>query len=290
VRAALILLVLTTSAIASPRDDLDQARLAYRGGQYMKALPLFNMLVYPQARLADQDEQVEVYVALGVCRYLTGDPGGARREFVSALNIDSNTKIDPLIVTDPSVLQAFNETKREIQRKAEAQAAEKRRAELRALRASYVGFEQHQFYLSFLPFGVGQFQNGDTGKGIAFAASEAVTLITSAAIWGYLVEKYGIRSTHVALADGPSVRRLQQLELASGFTFIGIAVVGAIDAARHYKAQVRGEIDESLLPPELRDLDKPKTKPAKPKKTSLIDRLSPMVTPDGVGVGLAWEN
>ena len=63
-----------------------------------------------------------------------------------------------------------------------------------------------------------------------------------------------------------------------------------IDGHRYYKSQTRTEIDESLLPPELRDLGK--KPPRKPNKTSLLQRLhiAPMLTPDSVGIGIGWEN
>ena len=48
-----------------------------------------------------RDELADAYLALGVCRYETGDPAGAKREFEQALSINSDIRIDPLIVTDP---------------------------------------------------------------------------------------------------------------------------------------------------------------------------------------------
>lgn len=296
-RAALILalLVLATSvAPAAPHDDLDVARAAYRKSDYAHALPLFNALIYPPPpKLASQDDQVDVYVALGVCRYETGDTAGAKREFEQALTLDPNSRIDPLIVTDPGVIQVFNETKGEIKKRQDEEADRKRKADLAKLRASLIGFEQHNFALNFVPFGIGQFQNGDKAKGFFFATTEGLALGSSLAIWGYLVNKYGIRSTHVPLDDGPNVRFMQQIEIGSGLLFLGLWAYGAIDAYRHFKPQVRREIDEDLLPPELRDPDavkKKKKAKTTPKKSSLLEHLSPIVTPNGAGIGLSWEN
>ena len=46
-----------------------------------------------------------------------------------------------------------------------------------------------------------------------------------------------------------------------------------------------------VVPPEFQDPTK-KKKPAAMKKTSLLERVQilPMVTSDGVGVGIGWEN
>ena len=291
-RAALIALVLAiaTAAHAAPSDDLDAGKAAFRTGQYQKALPILNALLYPPPpKLARPEDLTDAYVALGVCRFETGDTSGAKREFEQALTIDPNSRIDPLIVTDPTAIQAFNETKLDLKKRMDEDAERKRKADLAKIRASLIGFEQHQFTLNFVPFGVGQFQNKDNAKGVFFAATEGAALVASASIWGYLVNKYGIRSTHVPLEDGPNVRFLQQVEIGTGVLFIGLWVYGAIDSYRHYQPQTRATIDDDLLPPELRDPDK-KKKRAKPRPTSLLDHLSPMVTPNGAGIGLSWEN
>jgi tetratricopeptide (TPR) repeat protein len=298
VRLALIafaVCVLASVAKAAPNDELDQASSAYRSAQYSRALPLFNALLYPPPpKLASKDELADAYLALGVCRYETGDPAGARREFEQALSINSEIRIDTLIVTDPTVNDAFNETRVGIQDRIRTEMEAKRKAEdrarLLAIRQSMVGIETHPLYLTFFPFGVGQFQNEDRAKGVFFAATEAATLITSASIWGYLVNTYGIRSTRVPLESAQRVRSLQQLEIGTGFAFLGLYVLGVVDAYVHYKPQTRTAIDESVLPPELRGLLKPEAPAPKTKKPKTSFHVVPMLTPDGAGIGLSWEN
>jgi len=296
VRLALIatLAFAATAAQAAPNDELDQARSAYRSAQYSRALPLFNALLYPPPpKLAGKDELADAYLALGVCRYETGDPSGAKREFEQALSFNSEIRIDPLIVTDPTAIDAFNETRVGIQDRIRAEMEAKRRSEdrakLLAIRQSMVGIETHPLYLTFFPFGVGQFQNEDRPKGVFFAATEGATLITSAAIWGYLVNTYGTRSTHVPLEDAQRVRSLQQLEIGTGFAFFGLYVLGVVDAYVHYKPQTRTAIDESVLPPELRGLLKPE-EPVKKKRPKTSLHVVPMLSPNGAGIGLSWEN
>ncbi|CAN5623902.1 hypothetical protein BH11MYX1_BH11MYX1_25580 [soil metagenome] len=289
-RAALIaaVLVFVGAAHAAPNDELDQAKAAYRGGQYSRALPLFNALLYPPPpKLASPKDLADAYLALGVCRFETGDTPGAKREFDQALSFDTDVRIDPLIISDQTAIDAFNQTRVDREQRTAAEQERKRKADLRKLRESIIGFESHPLYLNFVPFGVGQFQNKQPGKGIAFAASEVVTLTVSASIWIYLVNTYGIRSTRVRADDAVRVRSLQQIEIGSGFAFLGLWVLGAVDAYLHYKPQTRAEIDESLLPPELRDLDKPGPKNKAPQASI---HIVPMLTPDGAGLGLSWEN
>jgi hypothetical protein len=304
VRAALIALAIVSATVhaapgdepprprSTPSDDLDKAREAYRNGQYGVALPMFNALLYPPPpRLASPRELTDAYVALGVCRFETGDVVGAKREFEQALALDPSSTIDPLIVSDQNVRQAFNETKLDMRARERDEAEAKHRAELRQIRNGMVGVEPHSLVVALLPFGLGQFQNNEMVKGTVFAASEGVTFVGSLAIWYYLVNEYGIRSTHVPYDDASTVRHLQQVEIGSGIAFLGLWLWGAIDAYRHYKPSTQVELDESLLPPELRDFDKPKKKKAAPPKpTSLLEHVVPIVTQSGVGIGLGWEN
>jgi hypothetical protein len=278
-----------TLTTLTPKQQFEQGREAFRAGQYAKARGLFNDLVYPPPpKIASAQELLEVYIDLGVSRFETGDAPGAKREFEQALRIDPAFRMDPMIVSDPDAIRVFNETRLDIAGALKAEADAKKRADLLLLRQSMVGIENHVRYLNFVPFGAGQYQNGDTAKGLFFSITEGAMLATSVGIYGYLISTYGIRSTHVPLSDGSNVRFLQQVEIGSGALFIGLAIYGIVDATRHYKPTVRTDIDESLLPPELRGLlkqDKPK---AKPPKTSF--RILPMITPDGAGIGLSWEH
>ena len=291
-RAALILLIALVAfgatAHATPSEDLDQAKSAYRSGQYTKALPMLNALLYPPPpKLARSTDLADAYLALGVCRYETGDMPGAKREFDQALAVNADVRIDPLIVSDQTAIDAFNQTRLDREQRTAAENERKRKADLRKLRDSIIGFESHPLYLNFVPFGVGQFQNKQDAKGAFFAATEGVTLITSVSIWLYLVNTYGVRSTRVPSDDASTVFRLQQIEIGTGFAFLGLWVLGAVDSYLNYKPQTRAEIDDSLLPIELRDLDKPAKKKL-PAKTSF--HVLPMLVPNGAGIGLAWEN
>jgi tetratricopeptide (TPR) repeat protein len=290
--ATWIVLGLCAIASATPRDELKAANQAFRAGQYNDARDKYNALLYPDIQLADSNDLVEAYVNLGVCRLETGDDGGAKREFEKALQIDPNKQLDPLIITNKKAIALFDDTKTDLRVRAEREKNARREAEekerIRKLRASLIGVQGNTKVLIGVPFGAGQFQNGDTAKGAFFLGAGLITFTTSIGIFAYLTNKYGIKSSSVPLEEGPRVRRLQQIEIGTGIAFWGLWLWGAIDAYRHYKPQVRVKLDESLLPPELRETPPP---PKKPKeKTSY--HLVPMLTPDGTGagIGIGWEN
>jgi tetratricopeptide (TPR) repeat protein len=294
VRAALIVLSIVlaaSAAAATPRQDLDKAHAAFRRGEFSVALPLYNVLLYPRPQLASADDLADAYVGLGVCRLETGDNDGAKREFERALQLDPNKQLDPLLITNKDAIRLFDDTKTDLRTRADREAAKNAQAQLiaaqKAYRDSLRVYREQPYILTFVPFGVGQFQNGETAKGIFFLGSEILTSATSVGIWGYLVNKYGIRSELVPREDSVRVRRLQQIEIGAGFAFFGLYVWGVIDANLHWQPTKRVAGDDSLLqmPDDL------KTKP-KPKKTSLLQRIhiSPMFSPDGAGIGIGWEN
>ncbi len=293
-RAALIAAFVALSAVAhaSPSQDLDAAKKAFHDGQLAAALPLYNALLYPPPpKLADATEIVEAYVNLGVCRVDAGDVDGAKREFEKALGLDPNKQLDPLLVTNKEAIRLFDDTKADLRNRAREAADKQKVAELlqerEAFRKSLVVYQSHPFYLNFVPFGVGQFQNGDTGKGVLFATGEGLTFAASIGTWYYLVNKYGINNQHLHVdpTEAADIRTLQQFEIGTGIAFVGLYVWGVIDAYRHYQPQVRVKVPDSMLPENMRDLDKPR---ARPKKTSW--RLVPMITPSGAGIGVGWEN
>lgn len=287
-----VVLALATSAVrATPREDLAIANKAFRDGQFLEARDRYNFLLYPRVQLADTNDLVEAYVNLGVCRLETGDDAGAKREFEKALELDPNKQLDPLVITNKRAIVLFDDTKADIRTRREREAIARREAEeaerYRRFKESLVGVRENPYYLTFVPF-LGQYQNGQTAKGLLFLGAQAVTGATSVGIFAYLTNKYGIRSDKVPVREGPRVRRLQQIEIGTGIAFFAFYVWGVVDANLHYKRQVRAQIDESLIP------EYWKEKPVKPKKpkTSLLERIhiSPMFTPESVGVGLGWEN
>jgi tetratricopeptide (TPR) repeat protein len=288
---------LAAPARATPSQDLEQANAAFRNGQFAKALPLYNALLYPPPpRLSSPTELIQAYEALGVCRVEGGDLDGARREFEKALQLDPNLQLDQTVITNKDAIKLFDDTKFDLRARAEREAARQQHAldleRQRKFLASLRVVETHQRALTFLPFGIGQFQNHDTTKGVLFAAGESITGATSFAIWGYLVSTYGFSNQHLAITpdDASKIRLLEEVEIGTGAAFLALYAWSIIDGNLHFTPQQRLQADRSYLSPDLLDPDA-KPKPKKPKKTSLLERihLAPMLSPTGVGLGLSWE-
>jgi tetratricopeptide (TPR) repeat protein len=280
------------TARATPSQDLAKARELFRAGNYEEARKYFTDLLYPYPRLAGANDLADAHIGLGVALFETGNTKRAAEEFERALRFDPNYQLDPLVITNKKAIELFDDTKTEIRLRAEREEARKREAaereKLRLFRESIIGVRENSLVVNFVP-GWGQFQNKQPLKATLFLTGQVVTAGTSFGIWYYLVRRYGIRSDRVPLEDGPRVRRLQQIEIGAGVAFFALYAWGVVDALRHYQPTVRTEIDESQLPPEIRELGDKKPPPS--QKTSLLERIqvTPLLAPDMAGIGIGWE-
>jgi len=289
VRASVILVlaVLSATAHADPRRDLDKAITTFKAKDWQSAAQQLNFLLRPQPQLASASDLVEAYVLLGVCHYEMGNRDRAKIEFEAALALQPDKSLDSLLFSEGAI-RVFDETKRELQERAKRDTEDRKvRERLKAIDdylKSRVIYETHPFYMNFFPFGLAQLQNKEPRKAVLFALGHTVTGIPSLGIWLYLATKYGLDST-VPPTDAQRVRNLQQIEIATGIGFLGLYAWSVIDAYIHYKPRVQIKADDSLLPPELREPLQ------QPKKTSLRDRLhlGPIITPNGAGIGLSLE-
>ncbi len=279
-------------AWATPAEDLERARQSFRAGDFPAAQPLLSFLLYPTPQLARSDDLLEAHVLLGACGFESGDRTMARREFEQALYLSPELTLEPLLFSEGAI-RFFEDTKAALEerqrRNAEKRALAEERERLRRYRESLIVYEVRPFYVNFVPFGAGQFQNGNRTRGLLFATSQAVTFAASAGIWLYLVNKYGFNG-RVPPEEAESARLLQQLEIGSGAAFWAFYGWSVVDALLHYKPKAQVEGDDSLLPEDLRKLDTApngvRKKPPGPEKRSW---LGPAPIPGGLVLSLGTE-
>src|SRR5262249_42930432 len=129
----------------------------------------------------------------------------ANRHFAALLRVDPDYSLDPFLAPPPA-LRAFETVRaqmvrelagireahhrlaeiaaQEKQARAETdrhQASQRAQLEAQARLASTRQASAKSWWVDFIPFGAGQFQQGRTGVGIAFATSEIVLLAASLA-------------------------------------------------------------------------------------------------------------
>jgi tetratricopeptide (TPR) repeat protein len=281
---------LVRPAAASPAQDLDRARQSFREHDYDSARKLTTFLLYPTEKLALPVDLVEAHVILGASDFETGNRAEAKLEFEKALQIQPDKALTDMLFSDGAI-RLFDETKADIEARAERDAQLRRLADererIRKYRESLVVVERRSFGVNFVPFGAGQFQNKQPVRGLLFAAGQGITGGLSVGVFVYLAGKYGFNAS-VPAAETKGVRQLEQIEVGAGIAFFALYAWGVVDSLLHYKPRVQVEGDDSLLPP----LPDPPARKSKPAKSSVLDRvhLAPMLAPNGAGIGLTWEN
>ncbi|MCP4446211.1 MAG: hypothetical protein GY811_12835 [Myxococcales bacterium] len=279
---AFCLLCAVTTAVASPAEELEEARDTFLAGDFESAVGRFSALLYPTSRLADESLIAESHLLLGVSYFETKQRDSAKREFEEALFLDATLRLDASIFS-AEVIPFFNGIRTDIERKAKTaaeseQLARKQQALDRALR-NLVVLEKRRYWVNFVPFGAGQFQNGQSRKGFAFFAAEALAGGTAVGLWSYQVIKYGFRGK-VPRDEVSTVNTLQVLQIGSGALFYALLAWGIVDSLSNYEHVVTREADPSLIK-DLEDI-------YDIKPTASI-RVFPTLTGDYGGVLMQWE-
>ncbi len=284
-QVTLALLLVSTTAVAGPTEDLNKARDAYRLKDCATVIKSTEPLIYPRSQLANSYDIVEARLLLGLCYYDGNRREDARQEFEALLALQPDKTLDSLIYSADAI-RFFDDVRADVEarakRDAELRAREDESRRIAEALKNARTFKRSSYAVNFVPFGAGQFQNGHNGKGLALAASQIVTGGVSAGIFLYLGFKYGLVAK-VPVEDGLFVRRMQQVEIGTGLVFLGLYAVGVVDALLNYKATVQIEADDAVL-----EIMNKKPTP----KTSLRERIhvTPMLLDGGAGLGITLEN
>jgi hypothetical protein len=146
-----------TTAVAA----IDRANAAYEYGDMKEVVDAARPVV-DGALPATPAERFQALRLLGIGLYLTGRPTGAEAAFLELLRNRPKARLDAT-TTRPEVVGFFEDVRR--RHSADIQDAARARS-----RKSLVW--------NFLP-PVGQFKNGDTGRGVLFLSLEAASLATA---------------------------------------------------------------------------------------------------------------
>jgi hypothetical protein len=274
----------------TPAEKLVEARSQFKQKQWQRAAFVLEDLLYPTSELALKTDVIEVHMLLGASHFELDRRAEAVREFEKALELSIDQGMSEWLYSEGAI-KLFEDTKARIRERLAAEAKQKEIAEREKRLREYIDtigvYETRSFSQNFFPLGFPQSQNGHRTKAWIVGSAQAATFAASAGAFLYLAGKYGLNAK-VPLEDGPRVRQIQQFEIGAGVAFILIYAYSVVDGIVYFKPTTRIKGDDTIR--DLLDLDK-KPAPPKPKKTSLRDRLrfAPMLTPSGVGLGVAWE-
>jgi hypothetical protein len=258
VAAAILLLVAASGdSSADAQSDLEKAHSAYIAHKYDDAeARLRALLDVKKGLLRDPDSIADARMYLGAVLLAEGKREEAGQVFEQLVLEKPDYQPDPLrIMLD--AIDAFIDARTRLRdrlaalqaeqvRKAQEEkariAAEQARAAARLamlekLASTEVVIERHSRWLAMVPFGVGQFQNGQDTLGWVFLSSEvllAVASISGASI--YLYEQLQANDAvlrHDVLEAASYEQRAQFAAIVGdsfGAAFFGVAVVGVVHA------------------------------------------------------------
>ncbi len=245
--ALLLALVVSVAAHAAPaasdpQGALTRAKLAYERGEYAAAVELLGPLLYPQVKLTTEEAVLDAHKVLALSYLFQKKPGDAETEVTALLALRPQFELDP-IVDPPQAVAFFNDIRQkqaarldELRRRQAAEEEEKRRREI--IRLAEERAKAQRIYVdrtvqirsrtvAALPFGIGQFQNGNKKLGAFFLTSELVTGIVSASTFIAIEQIFGPGRKEKDLGLSKSLTGAQ---IGFGVGFWLLAISGVIEA------------------------------------------------------------
>lgn len=256
-------------ASAADIEAMTKARSTFEYGNYGTTAKILEGLI-AHGRFETAALRAEAYKLLGLSLVNLGKRSEAYSPFLELLLLEPDTEFDPFYVP-PEAIELLGRVKKDAepqlapmraQRRAEQEsrkraADEERRKreqdeEQRRLAAQRPNVErrvvQREFWVSVLPFGIGQLQNGDRTLGIGLATSEVIAGAASAGS-ALLIEE--LRDTSTG-KFGPGVyplaTRLNVVKWIGAGLFYGLWAFGAVHAAIRY--QPEQHLEDRVISPE----------------------------------------
>jgi hypothetical protein len=208
------LLGLWLLAGADPHATLSEARHRFEQGDYAgtSALlrPLIDRDVFVEA--GDRNEALRLH---GVASFLGGRRGDAEGAFLALLAHEPAARLAAGLYP-PDVVAFFDAIRA------------RREAEL----ARTAGRARKRLVLALVPFGVGQFQNGDRRKGWLLFGLESALTITATTSFILLLTSEQPGHT---FDDTGDARTLKNVNLVSGVLLAATCAYGLVDALYYYR-------------------------------------------------------
>ncbi len=256
-------------------DEAELARVTslYEAGQYAECVKQLGSLLDPKSRdhLTDPSivETARVYYA--ACLIGSGHADKADEPLREAIRDNPQMRppdslvfptevVDHFIKVRESLLNEIRKSEEErikrAQQEAQKQHAAERDRQRRIDRLKQLASEEqvtveNRRWVAAIPFGVGQFQNRDTGLGWAFLSSEVVlggTWLSATVLHSYYASQAGDagKSATLTARDDNAYAVL----FVSGWAFVGVAAIGVLQSELAFVPEFH-ETKKRPLPKEL---------------------------------------
>lgn len=266
-------------ATTNAPDDLGSLQAQYEYGKYQQVLTAVQARI-DQGGLS-RSALISLHELAGLSAFDLEKLPDAERHFTALLELSPDFTLDPFRVPPPAI-QYFETLRKRLapkldqirdrQRQAalaareqaadeaaakKAAAAEQARLEALARKGSVKTIEEHSFWIDFLPFGAGQFQEHRLNLGVALAVSQGVFAVTS--IIAYLAydaqidqrtftNEPGVVETGIYPSREVEARNWRLVKIASSIGFYALWAAGIVDAIYHHTPQTV-TVTPAALPP-----------------------------------------
>jgi hypothetical protein len=288
VSVGLAWLLFGTPAAANPAGELQKAHSAYVAQRYDEAEARLRALLDPATgALKDPGNVADARMYLGAVLVAEGHREEAEKVFEQLLREQPEYSEDPLLVKQDAIdvfidvrarlrdllAQRIEENVNQANIEKARQAAEQQRAAMRVamleqLASEQIVIERHSRWVALIPFGVGQFQNGQIGLGATFFVAEGLLAAGSVVATGVALYNEGQvaaayrRNDDTQFQYEDRARSAAWVSVALGGGFVLAAAMGALHAELSFVPQ-KIEIHQRAIPPL---------------------SLAPIVGPGGVGI------
>ncbi len=239
----ILLVCVCLAAYAGPTEELRDAENSYLYGDYARVLRKIIPVIEPDLQLSDLTRIARAYELAGLAAFFLEDEESARRHFEKLIRLRPTFRLDPVKVPPPAI--SFFDTLRDelkdeivrineaLQKHAEEAARQKRLANLVRIRRD---IKINSRTVALLPFGVGQFQNGDQTLGQFFLTSE---ILTCAASIGFFlgVESMRMESGRFRTSDVTRAKQFRNVQMITGVSALALALVGIAQAQYSFRHQ-----------------------------------------------------
>jgi hypothetical protein len=244
----------------------DEAKLAgvvslYEAGKYGECARALDRLLAAEGdrRLREPEviENARIYHA--ACLIGSGKPEGADEPLRAAIRSNMQMRPPDSLVFPPPVIDRFLRVRQSLyeeikqaedrrveqaRKAAEIQAHRERAesarvAEIERLATSETVIIKNRRWIAWVPFGVGQFQNGDEGLGWVFLTGE--TALAAAALTSLGMQSYlEVEANRLKNPDNNAVLQTWNTLLhVSSYAFIGVAALGIAQAQLAFVPEVQ---------------------------------------------------
>ena len=216
----------------TPAYKINRAKAFFDYGKYEKSIEILEELLNNRKNL-NPYSLLNIYQLISRAEYYKGDLKNAEFYLKLLYMFKSDYTFDPVFI-NPEFIDFANK----VYKKYEKEIIRNKMFLAKLLKQRNPDIygdisKNKKFYKNFLPFGIGQFQNGHRYKGYMLAGLEVFFVVTSVVTYGFL--KYYQRDDYT-FENKDLAYKTKLINNISFYMFGGIYLYATIDAIVYYKA------------------------------------------------------